>query len=91
MSKRCEDCSHFQYDYTMWEHQCIKCELTNTILKAESAETCKLYNKDLSEYDICVNCKYFGGGGDWGLACAKHYHRLPHALDDACDDMERRK
>ena len=44
--------------------------------------------EDMSEEDICFNCKHFIGGGDWGLACAKHYHRLPRALDKMCEDGE---
>ena len=46
--------------------------------------------KDLSQEDICFACQHFGGGGDWGLACHKHYHRLPEALSPKCEDFERK-
>ena len=89
MNKHCEECSHFLSNLTIGSRtDCVQCELTNTIMVSEFAEFCKLYNKDLSEEDICFNCKHFRGGGDWGLACGKHYHRLPRALDRMCEDAE---
>ena len=88
MDKLCENCSHFKENVVFCNRNCVVCELTNTIMVNESAQSCNLYNKDMSEEDICFNCKHFIGGGDWGLACAKHYHRLPRALDKMCEDGE---
>ena len=89
MDKKCENCSHFlSNDFMIGGIQCVQCELTNTIMVSKSAETCKFYNRDISDLLVCFNCKYFGGGADWGLACSKHYHMLPQALDDMCEDAE---
>lgn len=89
MDRLCENCSHFVQFLNIgnWT-ECIQCELTNQVIMNQGAGSCNLYNKDLSEEDICFNCKYFLGGGDWGLACAKHYHSLPVALDRMCEDGE---
>ena len=92
MDRRCENCSHFRNNFTIGSRtDCVQCELTNRIMVSKSAETCNLYNRDLSEEDICFNCRHFLGGGDWGLACAKHYHSLPKALDKMCGDAEWRE
>jgi len=68
-----------------FDRTAYRCRLTRTLL---TGKPCHLYNKDISGYELCINCKHFLGGGDWGLACGKHYHRLPEALDKACDDIE---
>ena len=89
VKRKCEECSHFVHFFNIgnWT-ECVQCELTNRVIMNYGAETCDLYNKDISEEDICFNCKHFLGGGDWGLACSKHYHSLPHALDKMCKDGE---
>ena len=87
-SRKCEECLHFICNTMISGIQCVRCELTNTIMVSKSAETCKLYNRDISDQLVCFNCKHFLGGSDWGLACSKHYHMLPHALDDMCEDAE---
>ena len=46
--------------------------------------------KDLSNNNICLNCKHYLGGGDWGLSCGKDYYKLVNALDKSCDEIERR-
>lgn len=51
---------------------------------------CEFYNRNLEEEDVCYNCSYFMGGGDWGLACSKHYNRLPNATSRICDDFARK-
>jgi len=88
MSNRCKDCCHFSSYFVIGEKQCVRCDLTNTILVDKAAENCGLYNVNLDGQPICFNCKHFGGGCDWGLACRKHYHALPKALDHMCADGE---
>ena len=53
MDRRCENCSHFVQFFNIgnWT-ECVQCELTNQIIMNYGAETCDLYNKDLSEEDI---------------------------------------
>ena len=69
----------------------VMCKLyTNTYLYRHKTDDCKYYNKDMSKAKICLNCKHYIGGGDWGLGCHKDYHRLPNALDEACNDWDER-
>lgn len=86
--KCCENCIHFSEHFNIGKQECVACELTSRVLKSKNAETCKLYNVDISEETVCFNCKYFLGGGDWGLACSKDYYSLPKALDQMCEDGE---
>lgn len=88
MNKLCENCNHYKESFEFRGRNCIACELTNNIIVNEHAEKCSFYNKDMSEEDICFNCKHFIGGGDWGLSCAKHYHKLTEALNKMCEDAE---
>lgn len=85
MEQTCDSCHHFLGTEEVFGRTAYRCRLTRTLL---TGKPCELYNKDISRYKLCINCKHFLGGGDWGLACGKHYHRLPEALDKACDDME---
>ena len=68
------------------------CELTRLVItNVDDFVKCEYWNKDLSREKICLNCKHFIGGGDWGLSCAKDYYRLSNALSTACDDFEKGK
>lgn len=88
MEQLCENCSHYKGTFEFYGTNSITCELTNTIMVNESARNCGFYNKDMSNERICFNCKHFAGGSDWGLACAKHYYKLPRALTKMCKDGE---
>ena len=88
MSKKCQDCKYLSKYYEFNDKQYIQCYLTNTILTDNAEEMCDCHDINLDGIDICFNCRYFGGGGDWGLACRKHYHALPKATDRMCKDGE---
>ena len=67
------------------------CEVhRNHLINSEeiSWEGCPYHNKDLSQEKICMNCDHYLGGGDWGLACAADYHKLPNALSVACEKFK---
>lgn len=55
-----------------------------------SWEGCPYHNKDLSQERICMNCKKFLGGGDWGLSCGAHYHKLVNTTSPACEDFDKK-
>ena len=82
------DCMHFRESIKIGDKVCTICELTNTILKEKCYLECELYNLDLSDREICFNCKHFLGGNDWGLSCAREYHRLTEALSPMCEEAE---
>ncbi len=79
---KCKDCKYVQpaHDYGC-------CNLTRRLVDMEKEHDCICYNKDLSEYSICYNCKYYGGGGDWGLFCSHQdmYHHLGKFNDEPCE------
>ena len=75
------------------KHMIARCEvLRNYLLSYEKVKElgCEHYNKDYSQEKICLNCASYLGGGDWGLACSTHYHRLPTALTEACEQFSPR-
>ncbi len=83
----CKGCSNCQQIYEVWGSLVCSCRLTNTVLLPLG---CSLRDKDISREKICCNCKHYLGGCDWGLSCAKEYHRLVDPLDEACSDFEDR-
>lgn len=73
------------------KHMIARCQIyRNYLLSYEKvkAQGCEHFNKDYSKEKICMNCSCFLGGGDWGLACSKHYHRLPTPLTEACESFD---
>ena len=85
----CQSCKYYKYRVESFgDVNAVVCDLTDVIVNGDKACDCKLYNKDISSYNICYNCKHFLGGSDWGLSCAKEYNRLTDALKPACNDFE---
>lgn len=94
MSK-CRDCQYaqiksWQIKDKMVENCC--CGLTNYITMPDKEGGCGYFNRDLSEYDICYNCRYYRGGGDWGLFCSHGdmYHHLGKFNDKPCKRYEKK-
>ena len=88
----CSTCNHKRGTTQFCGTEVTICELTNRLIQEYKVKihVCECHNKDLSQEDICFACQHFGGGGDWGLAWHKHYHRLPEALSPKCEDFERK-
>ena len=87
----CQYCQQFSYEIKGKQVNMACCTLSNYVVKADKEHNCTLHNKDLSGYDICYNCKYYRGGGDWGLFCSHKdmYHHLGKFSDDPCDYYEK--
>lgn len=85
--KSCKACMHSCIDDFNGRYM-LKCTLKNLIPYSDLAKDCNFYNVDTSDMYICGNCRFFAGGGDWGLACSKFYYQLPIYTDDACDEFE---
>ena len=67
-------------------------------IESDKDHDCSCFNRDLSEYSICYNCKYCIGAGDWGLFCSHKdishkdmYHHLGKFNDYACERFERKQ
>lgn len=71
----------------------VRCKIFHsTLFNALKLHTeCDYYNVDVSQMEICLNCEHYLGGGDWGLSCAKEYHRLVGPTDEACGDFSFKK
>ena len=87
---KCRDCkycqiSEFEFQGKLYKDAC--CELSHLVIKVDKEHNCQCFNKDLSKYDICYNCKYYRGGGDWGLFCShkEMYHHLGKFNDEPCE------
>lgn len=93
---KCKDCkyceiSNFKFQGKSYSNAC--CLLSHYAIKPNVKHNCKCFNIDLSEYDICYNCKYYSGGGDWGLFCSHKdmYHHLGTFNDKPCKYYEKAK
>lgn len=87
---KCENCIHSESSaFTHNGFNYVVCTLTREVMKTDVV--CNCYNRDLSEYDICYNCKYYIGGGDWGLFCSHKdmYHHLGKFSDEPCKRYEK--
>ena len=89
---KCKDCQYssescMQINMT----PLYACTLTNNVVHGEKEHSCDCFNRDLTQFDICYNCKYYGGGGDWGLFCSHQdmYHHIGKFNDDPCEWYER--
>jgi len=86
---KCKDCLNYNGEYNNY----FTCKLSNVLLRNDITDVekrCAYFNKDMTKEQVCYSCKYFLGGGDWGLACEKHYYNLCHATDSKCEDYEQK-
>ena len=82
----CEKCQHYTGKSCNWGGVVLyQCELTRSL---DCRSECDWHDKDFSHDKICLNCKNYLGGGDWGLSCGKNYYRLVSALDSCIKDFE---
>lgn len=87
----CVNCKYYKVDSYVFngkEYINSMCEinhLCNTIsCNAESYE-------QIENENICFNCKYWIGGGDWGLSCQKNYYMTStNGFNEACEQFERK-
>lgn len=90
MKDTCKNCKYYEEESVEYQGKRLfysLCTLTSISVKPEGK--CEYYNKDISQENICYNCKYYGGGNDWGLFCSKHYNHLGRFNDKPCDDFEK--
>ena len=55
--------------------------------------SCGLQSDELvKDMDICYNCQYWIGGGDWGLSCSKNYYNCStNGFGNACSEFCRKE
>ena len=92
MSK-CKDCKYaVDGIYKIYDIDCCTCSLTRMVMNANAESNCNCFNRDLSKFDMCYNCKYYIGGGDWGMFCSHKdmYQHLGEFSDAPCKRYERK-
>ncbi len=94
MSK-CKDCKYFEsgsFEFNGKHYTTAACTLSHLVVVPDKEINCAYFNADLSSENICYNCRYYIGGGDWGLFCSHKdkYHHLGKFNDEACEDFERK-
>ena len=79
----CKDCSYC--------NDKIYCRITNrnvgVLIKGCSLDT----DKQVKDMSICFTCRYWIGGGDWGISCAKNYYYANNnGFHEACELYEKK-
>ena len=92
---KCRQCIYVQsseFEFKGQMYNCSSCKLTHLVVNPDEPRDCDYFNADLSVKDICYNCEYYGGGGDWGLFCFHKgmYHHLGKFNDPPCEYYIRR-
>lgn len=91
--KSCKKCCYITeiVNHTNPKQNYNICTLSRIVLLTDYAKNCDYYNLDLSNEKICMNCKHWIGGGDWGLSCSKDYYNTSsNGLGKACEKFERK-
>lgn len=83
--RKCKDCKYSGGDFCELTHLCIS-------PNKEHNKCPYYYNANFLTNDICYNCKYYGGGNDWGLFCShkEMYHHLGKFNDPPCKYYEKK-
>ena len=90
MNEMCKNCNYCELEDMKFpdghKRPIHHCKLTNTLRNPNAS--CEYYNKDISDLDMCYNCKHYIGGGDWGLSCRKDYYKLVQFNSKTCEHFE---
>ena len=88
----CKDCRYYKVSDVIQGDKSFtmnSCEIAHVL----NTKSCTYIASDVEveDMDICYNCKYWLGGGDWGLSCQKNYLNCSaNGFDEACEQFERR-
>jgi len=88
----CKDCKYYKVDsftFNGKKYTNRMCEITHLCnTKSCNAES----YEHIENANICFNCKYWHGGGDWGLSCEKNYYNCSaNGFDEVCEQFERKQ
>lgn len=88
----CENCKYYKVDNFVFdgkEYTNCMCDITHVV----NPQACTYFtdNEKVKDMNICYNCKYWYGGGDWGLSCEKNYYNCStNGFDEVCELFERK-
>lgn len=89
---KCKECKYHNisnFDFNGNTYIIQSCKITN----ASNSKSCTYIKNDseVKEMNICYNCKYWIGGGDWGLSCRKNYYNCnSNGFEKACEQFDRK-
>ena len=85
----CKDCKYKQTYVDLKGNEFNICSISNI----GYIVSCGLDNDELvKDMEICFNCKYWIGGGDWGLSCQKNYYNCStNGFGKACEEFCRKE
>lgn len=88
---KCKDCKYYKIDSLfIGDKEYINriCDITHLC----NTKSCPLANDaEVEDMKICYNCRYWIGGGDWGLSCQKDYYNCStNGFNEACEQFERK-
>lgn len=82
----CKNCKYYWAGGDKFPNVCNITHLCNP-------KSCSIASdEEVDNMDICYNCRYWYGMGDWGLSCGKNYYNCSHnGFDKACEQFERKE
>ena len=83
----CEGCRNVRQEFEWAGAKQYICKVTNS---CRNAYFCEDKGRDFDGERMCMNCKHYLWGGDWGLACDKDYYKLPSPTD-VCEEFEKQE
>lgn len=84
----CKNCQYYIDDHNEF-FRTMMCSISHR-WKPESCDYI-VDDEEVENMNICYSCKYWLGGGDWGLSCQKDYYNCSaNGFDKACDKFERK-
>lgn len=88
----CKNCKYYKVDSFMFDNKewtSRACEIAHIV----NPKACAYIenDKEVEDMTICFNCKYWIGGGDWGLSCQKDYYNCStNGFNEVCEQFERK-
>ena len=88
----CKDCIYYKVSNVIYGDKSFtmnSCEIAHVL----NTRSCTYITDDseVENMDICFNCKYWLGGGDWGLSCSNDYYNTStNGFDEACEHFKRK-
>lgn len=88
----CNECKYeekHEYKYEEKQYNYTICKITHIV----NTKSCNYISndKEVENMNICYNCQYWIGCGDYGLSCEKDYYNCnTNGFSNACNKFKRR-
>jgi hypothetical protein len=88
----CKYCHYCKVDFYGQKDKLVAlpfCDITHRV----NPKSCEdiLSDEEVKDMEICYNCQYWIGGGDWGLSCQKNYYDCStNGFCEACKEFKKK-